>query len=487
MQIIKNNFIFWNKKINTFLQTYHIKFIPLNIIFRYIIQFISFKICMNFDPFILITENNFGFQFFYNFNWNSIFGINYIFGIDSISLSFIILTIYIFNLCQFIAMNLQKNYFLFIKWLYFLEIILIIDFFTLDLFLFYILFELSLIPMFILIGNWGARSRKIKASFYLLLYTIVTATLTLIAILYLWLQIGSTFYPDLFNFIYLEYEQKIIWFFFFITFITKIPTLPFHIWLPEAHVEAPTIGSIILAAILLKIGGYGILRYLLPIFPKATHFFLPLIYTLALISIIYASFITLRQFDLKRIIAYSSIAHMNFVIIGLFSENNYGIIGAIYLMIGHAIISSALFFAIGIIYDRYHTRLLFYYSGLIQIMPIYGIATFLFFLGNIGFPGTSNFIGEFLILLGSFIKNPFLTIFSGFGILFSGIYSIWLYNRIFFGTLQKNYGWFYLDLNINEFYIFLSLFFFMIILGINNNSIINFFFLNVDIISFLYK
>lgn len=268
--------------------------------------------------------------------------------------------------------------------------------------------------------------------------------------------------------------------FFFITFATKIPVIPLHIWLPEAHVEAPTIGSIILASILLKLGGFGCIRYLIPLFPYANNFFLPFIFTIGICSVIYASLITIRQIDLKRIIAYSSIAHMNMVILGLFTNNYFGLDGSIYLMIGHGIVSSALFFLVGILYDRYHSRLLRYYSGLITVMPVCGIYFLIFLLGNIGFPGTSNFIGEILILLGVFFKNPFMCFCLGFGIVLSAIYSIWLFNRLFFGTLQIKYNLFFFDINKTEFYILNILVVFMLALGLNSNLLLNITFFNVE-------
>ncbi len=452
----------------------------VQISFTILIQFLALILWIDFDPFLIVTDFNRGFQFFINFSFNTLLGINFVFGLDGFSLLFILLTVFIFTLCIFASFNMKFFQASFFLTLFILEFILILVFSILDLFIFYVCFEASLIPMFFIVGFWGSRSRKIKAVFYLFLYTMATALLTLISIFYIILQVGSTFYPDLLNYIFSENEQLFLWICLFLTFATKIPIIPFHIWLPEAHVEAPTIGSVILASILLKLGGFGFIRFLLPLFPFATNFYLPFIYTLGICSVIYASFTTIRQIDLKRIIAYSSIAHMNMVVLGIFANNWQGLEGALYLMIGHGIVSSALFFLVGVVYDRYHTRLLRYYGGLIQVMPIFGIFFFLFTLGNIGFPGTSNFIGETLILVGIFEKNILIALFAGFGIILSAVYSLWLYNRVFFGTLKLNYGFYFIDVIWNELLIFIPLTYFMFAFGINSNFILNISYLNIE-------
>jgi NADH-quinone oxidoreductase subunit M len=423
-----------------------------------------------FDPFLVITSQNYGFQFFYSSLLNKNLGLCLTFGIDGFSLMFILLTIFVFTLCFFAISNFSK---VFKNLLVGLYLLLLLNFMLLDFILFYLAFECSLIPMFFIIGLFGSRARKIKATFYLFIYTTATAFLTLFCLFYIILQVGSTFYLDLLTFNFTITEQKILWFCIFLTFATKIPIIPFHIWLPEAHVEAPTVGSVILASILLKLGGYGFSRFLIPIFSKATLFFLPFVFSLAICSVVYASFTTIRQIDLKRIVAYSSIAHMNLAVLGIFSLNVQGIDGALYLMIGHGVVSSALFFLVGFMYDRFHTKLLRYYGGLIIVMPVFGIFFFLFTMGNVGFPTTSNFIGEFLILIGIFIKNPFIALFAGFGIILSAVYSFWLYTRVFFGTLKTDTWFIFSEMSIKELLIIMPLTFLMFFLGINSTALLN--------------
>jgi len=276
----------------------------------------------------------------------------------------------------------------------------------------------------------------------------------LISILYIYWQVGATDYELLLAFSFSELEQKLLWFTFFLAFASKVPMLPVHLWLPEAHVEAPTAGSVILAGVLLKLGTYGFIRFSLPLFPKASFFFTPLVYTIAVIGIVYTSFTAIRQTDFKRIIAYTSIAHMNLVILGIFSFNNMGIEGAIFQSLSHGFVASALFLIIGIVYDRYRTRIVQYYGGLAAIMPIY-ITVFLFFtMANIALPGTSSFIGEFLILAGSFKVNTSITFLGATGMVIGGGYSLWLFNRIAYGNLKTQYTNKFLDVSPREFIVF---------------------------------
>jgi len=352
--------------------------------------------------------------------------------------------------------NILKNIkYYFIAFLI-LEFFLIIVFCVLDLLLFYIFFESVLIPMFLIIGLWGSRERKIRAAYFFFFFTLLGSVLMLLSILYLYYQVGTTDYEILLTVFLTQKEQKVLWIAFFFSFAAKVPMLPVHVWLPEAHVEAPTAGSVILAGILLKLGTYGIIRFLLPLFFKACLFYTPLVYSISIIGIIYTSLTAIRQTDFKRIIAYTSIAHMNLVIVGLFSFNSNGIEGAVLQSISHGFISSALFLIIGVVYDRYHTRMIKYYSGLVHLMPIYTIIFLFFTLANIGFPGTGSFIGEFLILLGSFIKNTTVTVLGATGMVLGGCYSLWLYNRIAYGNIKTQYLKIFMDLNKREFFFICS-------------------------------
>jgi proton-translocating NADH-quinone oxidoreductase chain M len=331
-----------------------------------------------------------------------------------------------------------------------MELLLLAVFQLLDLFFFYFCFEAVLIPMFLLIGQWGSRERRITAAYYFFLYTLITSMCVFVSIFYLFSTLGTTLYPLLSDRPFSIMEETYLAAAFFITFGTKIPMFPFHIWLPEAHVEAPTVGSVILASLLLKLGGFGFLRYSAPLFTAANWVLAGVIYLFALLGVLYASMITIRQMDLKRIIAYSSVAHMNLAVLGIFAFTQQGLDGAVYLMLGHGLVSGALFICIGVLYDRYHTRLLHYYNGLATVMPLFAGVFFVFTAANMGFPGTVNFVAEFLIYVGVFDHLPMISILATPALVLSAVYSIWLYNRVMFGPLKISYLARFTDLSRTE-------------------------------------
>lgn len=398
------------------------------------------------------------FQFVYTINWFPSYNIYYTIGIDGISLFFIILTTWLITSCILISWNMPNNQIKeYLICFLMLEAILIQVFCVLDILFFYIFFESVLIPMFLIIGVWGSRQRKIRAAYQFFIYTLAGSLLMLLAILVIYFQQGTTDIQVLWNVNFDIRTQILLWLAFFASLAVKIPMIPFHIWLPEAHAEAPTAGSVILAGVLLKMGGYGFLRFSLPMFPEASIYFAPVIYLLSIIAAIYASLTTIRQVDLKKIIAYSSVSHMGFVTLGLFSFNIQGIEGSIILMLSHGLVSSALFLCVGILYDRHKTRILKYYGGLVQVMPIFSILLLFFIFSNIGFPGTSSFVGELLVLMGLFQFSPMVTFLSAFSMILGAGYSVWLFNRLCFGNLKLQYFKNFQDVSRREFFILLPL------------------------------
>jgi proton-translocating NADH-quinone oxidoreductase chain M len=388
-------------------------------------------------------------------------------GVDGVSFFFILLTTLLFLVCTLFSWD-SINIFLKQYLLCFLlmEIFLVIVFSTLDLLLFYVFFESILIPMFILIGVWGSRDRKIRAAYLFFFYTLVGSVLMLVGVLYIYSQVGTTDYETVLLFQFSDTEQKFLWFSFFLSFAAKVPMLPFHIWLPEAHVEAPTTGSVILAGILLKLGSYGFLRFSLPLFPAASLFFIPLVHVMSVVAIIYTSLTAIRQTDLKRVIAYTSVAHMNLVMLGLFSFNSIGLEGAILQSLSHGFVSSALFLIIGVVYDRHHTRMIKYYGGLTKVMPIFAVFFLIFTMANIGLPMTSSFVGEFLLITGCFKINTASTFFGSTGMIIGGAYALWLLNRIIYGNLKIQYLQSFYDMNKREFFSFFPLLFYTLYAGV---------------------
>lgn len=390
------------------------------------------------------------------------------FGVDGLSLFFIFLISFLIPCCLLFNWNTCiLDVYEYCICLFFMECVLIFVFSILDILLFYVFFESVLIPMFIFIGLQGLRERRIHASYLLYFYTLVGSLMMLGSLILVYIHIGSTDIQFLQS-IEISLQREIfLWIAFFLSFSIKIPMYPFHIWLPEAHVEAPTEGSVLLAGILLKMGGYGFLRILVPIFWNATIFFIPLVFVLCSIAIVYTSLVTLRQIDLKRIIAYSSIAHMNISILGFFAMNIYSIVGSIFLMIGHGIVSAALFFVIGIVYDRYKTRLIKYYGGIIQFMPLFAVFCFFFILGNISFPGTCNFVGEVLIFFGLVSSNWLSVLVLCVGVFLCTVYSMLLYNKIIFGYYNMFNLVYLLDITKLEFFLLIPFVLLMFFLGIS--------------------
>jgi NADH-quinone oxidoreductase subunit M len=376
--------------------------------------------------------------------------ISYRMGIDGISMPFVILTTFLMPLCilaSWVAISARVKEYM-IAFLV-LETLMIGVFTSLDLVLFYLFFEGGLIPMFLIIGIWGGQ-RRVYASFKFFLYTLAGSLLMLLAIMAIYWEAGTTDIPALLTHGFPPKMQTWLWFAFLASFAVKLPMWPVHTWLPDAHVEAPTAGSVILAGILLKMGGYGFLRFSIPMFPLASAEFAPLIFALSVIAIIYTSLVALAQEDMKKLIAYSSVAHMGFVTIGVFTLTMQGLQGGIFQMLSHGIVSAALFLCVGVIYDRMHTREIAAFGGLADRMPIYAFCLMVFTLANVGLPGTSGFVGEFLSLAGAFRINTWVAFFATTGVILSGAYALYLYRRIIFGKLEKVSLKFITDLTVRE-------------------------------------
>ena len=404
------------------------------------------------------------FQFLEKKNWMGF--INFQLGVDGISILFILLTTFIAPICIFSGINSIK-----FKIKEFLIAILVMEtlmlgvFCSLDLVIFYLFFEGGLIPMFLIIGIWGG-PKRVYSAFKFFLFTLLGSVLMLVAIISIYWITGTTDVVKLLNTSIVKEYQYLLWLAFFSSFAVKLPMWPFHTWLPDAHVEAPTAGSVILAAILLKMAGYGFIRFSLGLFPIASDYFTPLIFILSIIAIIYTSLVALMQDDMKKLIAYSSVAHMGFVTIGIFSITKQGLEGSIIQMISHGLISAALFLCVGVLYDRYHSRMISSYGGLVNIMPKYALVFMVFTLAALGLPGTSGFVGEFLVLVGVFQKNILVAVLASLGVIFAAAYMLWLYRRVVFGKINNVEIKDMKDLNNKELYIFLSLVFLIIFFGI---------------------
>ncbi len=424
---------------------------------KYVALFISLaNFLLSLYLWYIFDKTSVDFQFLENREWLAGF-VNYKVGVDGISILFIILTTFITPICIISVNETIKH-----KLKEFLIAILIMETFmlgvfcSLDLVVFYLFFEAGLIPMFLIIGIWGGQ-RRVYSAFKFFLYTLLGSVLMLIAIISIYWIAGTTDVERLFEIgIDVKY-QNLLWLAFFSSFAVKTPMWPVHTWLPDAHVEAPTAGSVLLAAILLKMAGYGFIRFSLGLFPIASEYFVPLIYTLSLIAIVYTSLVALMQEDMKKLIAYSSVAHMGFVTLGIFTMTEQGIEGSIFQMISHGLVSAALFLCVGVVYERHHTRLISKYGGLVSIMPRYAIVFMVFTLAAIGLPGTSGFVGEFLVLMGTFKKNFLVATIASLGVILGAAYMLWLYKRIIFGEIVNEDLKSMLDLKRFEILILFSL------------------------------
>ena len=399
--------------------------------------------------------------------------INFQLGIDGISILFILLTTFITPICIFSCINSIK-----FKIKEFLIAILVMEtlmlgvFCSLDLVIFYLFFEGGLIPMFLIIGIWGG-PKRVYSAFKFFLFTLLGSVLMLIAIISIYWITGTTDVIKLLDTRIAQEYQYLLWLAFFSSFAVKLPMWPVHTWLPDAHVEAPTAGSVILAAILLKMAGYGFIRFSLGLFPVASDYFTPLIFTLSIVAIIYTSLIALMQDDMKKLIAYSSVAHMGFVTIGIFSLTNQGLEGSIIQMMSHGLISAARFLCVGVVYDRYHSRMISSYGGLVNIMPKYALVFMIFTLAALGLPGTSGFVGEFLVLVGVFQINIIVAVLASLGVILVAAYMLWLYRRVIFGKVVSSEIKDMKDLNKTEIYIFASIAFLTLFFGIYPEPLLN--------------
>jgi NADH-quinone oxidoreductase subunit M len=397
-----------------------------------------------------------GFQMVETHGWVSE-AIKFKLGVDGFSFPFVVLTAFLMPFCILASWtSVEKRVREYMVAFLILETLMIGVFVALDLVLFYLFFEAGLIPMFLIIGIWGGK-RRVYASYKFFLYTLLGSVLMLLALMAMYWNAGTTDIPTLLKHHFPVSMQPWLWLAFFASFAVKMPMWPVHTWLPDAHVEAPTAGSVILAAILLKMGGYGFIRFSIPMFPDASAMFAPLVFALSVIAIVYTSLVALMQEDIKKLIAYSSVAHMGFVTMGLFTLTPQGIQGAMFQMVSHGLVSGALFLCVGVIYDRMHTREIAAYGGLVNRMPMYAVVFMIFTMANVGLPGTAGFVGEFLTLMGAFKANPWVALIATSGVILSAAYALWLYRRVVFGELVKPELKDITDLNGREIAIFVPL------------------------------
>ena len=434
------------------------------------ISFLNFLISL----YLLFSFNqqDADFQFEERYFWIE-YGISYHLGVDGISILFIVLTTMLVPICilasyDSIKFSVKEYLIAFLA----LETFMIGVFCSLDLVLFYLFFEGGLIPMFLIIGIWGGE-RRVYSTFKFFLYTLAGSVFMLLAIIYIFITAGTTDVSYLLDYNFTRNEQIVLWLAFFASFMVKIPMWPFHTWLPDAHVEAPTAGSVILAGVLLKMAGYGFIRFSIGFFPEASELFAPLIFTLSIVAIIVTSLIALVQEDMKKLIAYSSVAHMGFVTLGIFTFTVQGIEGSVIQMISHGIVSAELFLCVGVVYDRLHTREISRYGGLVSKMPMYAFTFMIFILASLGLPGTSGFVGEFLVLLSIFSINTYFAVFATTGVVLAATYSLWLYRRMIFGALIKDDLSEMLDLTRREIIIFVPLITLTIFIGIYPKPVID--------------
>jgi NADH-quinone oxidoreductase subunit M len=428
---------------------------------------LSLMVWANFDP------KTAAFQLEESAAWIPSFGITYHMGVDGVSVFFVVLAAFLTPLCvlaswESVKERVREYMIAFLV----LETLMIGMFCALDIVLFYLFFEGVLIPMFLIIGIWGG-PRRVYAAFKFFLYTLLGSVLMLVAILAIYNTAGTTDIPALMKFTFSRDMQIWLWLAFFASFAVKVPMWPLHTWLPDAHVEAPTAGSVILAGVLLKMGGYGFLRFSLPIMPLASDFFAPLIFGLSIIAVIYTSLVALAQEDMKKLIAYSSVAHMGFVTIGIFTFNVQGIEGAIFQMLSHGVVSAALFLCVGVVYDRMHSRLIDTYGGLVHRMPVYAAVFMVFMLASVGLPGTSGFVGEILVLIGAYQVSSWVAALAATGVVLGAAYMLWLYRRVIFGPLDKPALKAILDLDRREIVIFVPLVLVVIWMGVYPSSFLD--------------